>query len=176
MCCVCSTVFEFTAGQQRFFNGKGFATPKRCKDRKTNFKTKVRDLDQDPSYTIDCVGCEEEFDFTPRQQRFYRGKGFKDPVHCSACQKAKRELKKQWQSPRNGGMTLDDYYRKMERFYAYDTSTPCSFCDARGHDEDTCYKKKAATCQKCGKVGYAVGEGIGGAKGRKSSIVYACSC
>ena len=42
----------------------------------------------------------------------------------------------------------------------------CPFCLNCGHNERSCNIKKQATCNKCGKVGFADSEGFAQASGR----------
>ena len=40
---------------------------------------------------IKCQDCGEEFNFTERDQEFYKEKGFLPPKRCHFCRKARKE-------------------------------------------------------------------------------------
>lgn len=39
---------------------------------------------------IICKDCNEEFDFTEGEQKFFADKGFPAPIRCPECRKAKK--------------------------------------------------------------------------------------
>lgn len=49
---------------------------------------------------IICCDCGNEFDFTPRDQKFFAEKGFQDPKRCKSC----RFKKKQQRAEQEGGV------------------------------------------------------------------------
>lgn len=46
-----------------------------------------------PNQVIKCQDCGKEFNFTEKDQAFYREKGFLPPKRCSSCRKARKERK-----------------------------------------------------------------------------------
>ena len=53
---------------------------------------------------IKCQDCGENFDFTERDQEFYKEKGFLPPKRCHSCRKARKEryLNKEKEENYNG--------------------------------------------------------------------------
>lgn len=75
-CSDCGSEFVFTAGEQLFFQQKGFTnTPKRCKRCKAKRSTGAKPLHET---TVECAGCgiQTTVPFKPSQGR---------PVLCRAC-------------------------------------------------------------------------------------------
>ena len=42
------------------------------------------------SQTIQCKDCQQNFEFTEKEQKFYQKKGFVTPKRCKACRKIKK--------------------------------------------------------------------------------------
>ena len=40
---------------------------------------------------INCVDCSEEFEYSERDQEFYRERGFSNPKRCKACRTKKKD-------------------------------------------------------------------------------------
>lgn len=40
--------------------------------------------------TLVCVGCQDEFEFTERDQEFYEEKGYTPPKRCKTCRAKKK--------------------------------------------------------------------------------------
>jgi CxxC-x17-CxxC domain-containing protein len=77
VCEDCSNEFIFTAGEQEFFQAKGYTTePKRCKDCRR--KRREERGDRREMYPVVCSGCgkDTEVPFKPRGDR---------PVYCQQC-------------------------------------------------------------------------------------------
>lgn len=83
VCKDCGAEFIFTAGEQEFYNEKGFVNePQRCKacrDSRRNSGRPAREM-----YTAVCAECGQEakVPFQPRNDR---------PVYCSECFAKQRE-------------------------------------------------------------------------------------
>ena len=84
-CRDCSASFVFTAGEQEFFEQKGFANaPTRCADCRAKFKANNRGGGRRMSggpremHTTTCAGCgkDAQVPFVPRGDK---------PVYCSDC-------------------------------------------------------------------------------------------
>jgi len=50
---------------------------------------------------ITCVQCEEEFEFSTRQQEYFQDKGFDPPKRCPSCRKNKAKIM-EFQQKKNG--------------------------------------------------------------------------
>jgi hypothetical protein len=175
-CCDCGRNFTFSAGQQRFFQMKGFDDPLRCEACKKRKKNKI-DMNTDNSnysyystshqtqgdFTdtqVDCWQCGEQFIFSAGQQRFFREKGFDNPPRkCKKCKEAKKNKSGIYTST----WDVDFIYRQRRATMEKMNIPPCPFCKNRGHDESVCDIKKSATCPTCGEVGYANSRGFASA-------------
>lgn len=76
-CKDCGQDFVFTAGEQEFYDSKGFANePQRCKDCRDARKNSIKS-DREKFTTV-CASCGKEavVPFKPREDR---------PVYCSDC-------------------------------------------------------------------------------------------
>ena len=77
VCKDCGEEFVFTAGEQEFYESKGFVTePQRCKNCRMARKNNERANRE--MYTAVCASCgnEAKVPFKPREDR---------PVYCSEC-------------------------------------------------------------------------------------------
>lgn len=77
VCKDCGNEFIFTAGEQEFYNEKGFENePQRCKPCRDAKKNQVRS--QREMHVAICASCgkEAKVPFLPREDR---------PVYCSEC-------------------------------------------------------------------------------------------
>lgn len=77
ICKDCGNEFVFTAGEQEFYESKGFENePQRCKDCREARKTSIRS--ERKSFVTVCSSCGKEatVPFKPREDR---------PVYCSEC-------------------------------------------------------------------------------------------
>ncbi len=77
ICKECGNDFAFTAGEQEFYQEKGFVNePQRCKDCRTKRKTSARENQE--QFTAVCASCGSDatVPFKPREDR---------PVYCSEC-------------------------------------------------------------------------------------------
>jgi CxxC-x17-CxxC domain-containing protein len=74
----CGKDFTFTAGEQEFFDQKGFTPPRRCKDCRMAKKTAGRQFTK-----VTCASCgkETEVPFRPSGDR---------PVYCRDCFSAQK--------------------------------------------------------------------------------------
>lgn len=76
-CKDCGQEFVFTAGEQEFYDSKGFVNePQRCKECRVSRKNAAR-ADRE-MYTAVCASCGSQatIPFKPREDR---------PVYCSEC-------------------------------------------------------------------------------------------
>lgn len=76
-CKDCGQEFVFTAGEQEFYDSKGFVNePQRCKDCRVARKSAARASRE--MHTAVCASCGQEatIPFEPREDR---------PVYCSEC-------------------------------------------------------------------------------------------
>ena len=83
-CQDCGQEFAFTAGEQEFYQEKGFKNePKRCPDCRRARKRQKRDTGARKMYTINCAGCGQEASvpFEPRTGK---------PVYCRDCFESER--------------------------------------------------------------------------------------
>lgn len=48
-----------------------------------------------------CKECSKEFEITPGEQEFYKGKGWELPKRCADCRKKLRGKKKKKEAPAN---------------------------------------------------------------------------
>ena len=78
-CEECGKDFIFTAGEQEFYEEKGFTPPKRCPDCRAAKKAAGRQFTK-----VTCAGCgkETEVPFVPSGDR---------PVYCRECFEAQRQ-------------------------------------------------------------------------------------
>lgn len=78
-CEECGKDFTFTAGEQEFYEEKGFTPPKRCQDCRAAKKAAGRQFTK-----VTCAGCgkETEVPFVPSGDR---------PVYCRECFEAQRQ-------------------------------------------------------------------------------------
>jgi CxxC-x17-CxxC domain-containing protein len=77
VCKECGKEFIFTAGEQEFYNEKGFMNePQRCKDCRQSRKNAERPAKE--YFTATCAECgaEAKVPFKPRNDR---------PIYCSDC-------------------------------------------------------------------------------------------
>ena len=77
VCKDCGADFVFTAGEQEFYEEKGFQNePSRCKDCRVNRKNSLRS--EREMHTINCADCgaEAQVPFKPKNDK---------PVYCSEC-------------------------------------------------------------------------------------------
>ena len=82
-CKDCGADFTFTAGEQEFYDSKGFVNePQRCKECRDARKTALRG--EREMHTATCADCNTEckVPFKPREDR---------PVYCSDCFAKQRE-------------------------------------------------------------------------------------
>ena len=78
-CVDCGSDFEFTAGEQEFYQSKGLVnTPKRCPQCRTNRKRMSNKKPQKRLYDIVCSACgtEAQVPFRPSEDK---------PVYCRDC-------------------------------------------------------------------------------------------
>ena len=81
-CQNCGQEFVFTAGEQKFYQDKGFEPPKRCpecrKKRKSPGSYKDEKKPQGGLYTIECAQCKKtsQVPFQPRSNK---------PIYCAQC-------------------------------------------------------------------------------------------
>lgn len=89
-CSDCGCKFVFSAEEQEFYAEKGFATPKRCSNCRSNRK-KQRPGFAKKRYTIICskCGCETTVPFKPREDK---------EVYCSECYAAMKDSGQEMQS------------------------------------------------------------------------------
>ena len=83
VCKECGNEFVFTAGEQEFYESKGFTNePQRCKSCRN--ARKMGDRGQREMYVATCAECggEARIPFRPREDR---------AVYCSECFSKKRE-------------------------------------------------------------------------------------
>ncbi|MFI3325740.1 MAG: zinc-ribbon domain containing protein [Clostridia bacterium] len=76
-CKECGAEFVFTAGEQEFYQSKGFVNePQRCKSCRANRKASTRT--EREQFTATCASCggQATVPFKPREDR---------PVYCSEC-------------------------------------------------------------------------------------------
>ena len=76
-CKDCGEDFVFTAGEQEFYESKGFVNePQRCKDCRAAKKASMRENRE--MYTAVCAACgkEAKVPFVPKNDK---------PVYCSEC-------------------------------------------------------------------------------------------
>lgn len=83
ICQDCGREFAFSAGEQKFYQEKGFEPPKRCPDcrkKRKNPSTDKESYQQDDSsfYKITCAECKKvsQIPFRPRSN---------DPIYCADC-------------------------------------------------------------------------------------------
>ena len=78
-CEECGKDFTFTAGEQEFYEEKGFTPPKRCQDCRAAKKAAGRQFTK-----VTCAGCgkETEVPFVPSGDR---------PVYCRECFEAQKQ-------------------------------------------------------------------------------------
>jgi len=78
-CEECGKDFTFTAGEQEFYEEKGFTPPKRCPDCRAAKKAAGRQFTK-----VTCAGCgkETEVPFVPSGDR---------PVYCRECFEAQKQ-------------------------------------------------------------------------------------
>lgn len=83
MCSDCGAPFTFTAGEQEFYQKRGFKnTPKRCVNCRDNRKPRGggrgRSSHKEKTYTATCAKCgvEAQVPFPPSPDK---------PLYCSAC-------------------------------------------------------------------------------------------
>lgn len=77
VCKECGKEFVFSAGEQEFYQERGFQNePKRCKECRDRFKASRQG--SRPTYNTTCAACggEARVPFEPREDR---------PVYCSEC-------------------------------------------------------------------------------------------
>lgn len=81
-CQDCGQEFAFSAGEQKFYQEKGFDPPKRCpncrKKRKTPGTDTVTPVQSSGFYDIKCASCGKtsQVPFKPRSN---------DPIYCAEC-------------------------------------------------------------------------------------------
>jgi len=83
MCQDCDNEFVFTAGEQEFYQEKGFQNePKRCPECRKSRKRQRRDTSR-KLYTVICADCgtETQVPFEPRTGK---------PVYCRDCFEASK--------------------------------------------------------------------------------------
>lgn len=83
VCKDCGNEFVFTAGEQEFYDSKGFTNePQRCKSCRDTKKRQNREARE--MYTATCASCgnEARVPFKPRGDR---------PIYCSECFSKMRE-------------------------------------------------------------------------------------
>lgn len=77
ICKDCGQEFVFTAGEQEFYDSKGFVNePQRCLDCRNNRKQAIRAGREQHIATCASCGGEAKVPFKPREDR---------PVYCSDC-------------------------------------------------------------------------------------------
>lgn len=77
ICKDCGEEFIFTAGEQEFYDSKGFVNePQRCKDCRDKRKQSIRSDREMHVATCASCGKEAKIPFKPREDR---------PVYCSEC-------------------------------------------------------------------------------------------
>ena len=84
VCKDCGNEFVFTAGEQEFYDSKGFTNePQRCKSCRNAKKMQDRGGSRE-MYSATCAACgsEAKIPFKPREDR---------PVYCSECSSKMRE-------------------------------------------------------------------------------------
>jgi hypothetical protein len=47
-----------------------------------------------PARNLKCVDCGEWFEFSERDQEFFKSKGFEDPRRCKLCREAKKQARR----------------------------------------------------------------------------------
>ena len=136
---------------------------------------------------ITCRDCSTSFHHGGSEQRFFEQKGFNPPIACKSCrairkgdprQQALRKLRKD--VDKAGGFIHDlnahrNARNRIEDEFP-DKRPKCLFCLNRGHNERACNIKQQATCNKCGKVGFADSEGFAQASGRNNVGKTSCGC
>lgn len=77
VCKDCGEEFVFTAGEQEFYESKGFVNePQRCKNCRMSRKNNDRSTKEMFTATCASCGCGAKVPFKPREDR---------PVYCSEC-------------------------------------------------------------------------------------------
>ena len=91
VCVDCGGEFIFTAGEQEFFNSRGFVNdPKRCQSCRSNRRSEQRGFSGEREmFQIECAECgvEATVPFRPRGDR---------PVYCSDCFSRQRNAASQY--------------------------------------------------------------------------------
>lgn len=85
-CRNCGTIFTMSPAEQKFYQSKGFALPKRCKPCREQRGSMLE---------LTCVDCGKEFRLSPTEQEFFNKQGLHYPKRCSSCRKFKRERNKE---------------------------------------------------------------------------------
>lgn len=84
-CQDCGQDFPFSAGEQKFYEEKGFDPPKRCpqcrkkrRSSQTNDSTTPQSSNDGGMHTIECADCKKtsQVPFTPRSSK---------PIYCAEC-------------------------------------------------------------------------------------------
>ncbi|KAJ1492600.1 putative zinc-binding domain-containing protein [Baffinella frigidus] len=83
-CRDCHKGFLFTAGEQHFYESKGFSPPIRCSDCRSRAKAK-QDMAKQGGTFIPCRDCKREFCFTENQQQRHADNRKPPPIRCSEC-------------------------------------------------------------------------------------------
>lgn len=86
VCERCGEEFEMSPAEQKFYIGKGYRFPKRCKN--------CRDLRRDVEVLI-CKDCNSEFTLSRLEKERYDELGMSYPKRCKKCRAFKREHNKE---------------------------------------------------------------------------------
>jgi len=133
------------AGAEKQANGAEKPTKKPAPGNKSEKKAEATG----PSETLQCVTCNQGFEFSAEEKAFFVGKGFEPPKRCKDCRvKAKAERK----TTREGKPRVC-FNCKKEGHYVSDCPDPvkCINCGDGGHGIKDCPKPKVCRAFKAGE-------------------------
>jgi len=114
---------------------------------------------------LKCFDCNQSFEFTAGEQKFYRQKGFTPPNRCVRWKSAKKEYHQ----------NIADGFKNHCIGAVPKNAVICSWCGNPCHSEKNCRWKQQATCNKCHKIGSP--GSVGFASGIRTNTVHmACDC
>jgi transcription elongation factor Elf1 len=128
-CKRCGSSFEFSEGEQRFYHSKGLNFPTYCATCRSHRKQEKEKLERIPSEYITCKSCGRRFEFTARDQQFFRQKGYSKPTTCKSCLQRQKEsvsdindvynqLRHAMEERHNWGERMNDYWRDVNNGYS----------------------------------------------------------
>jgi DNA-directed RNA polymerase subunit RPC12/RpoP len=81
-CIDCGKEFDFSPAEQKFYESRGFDTPKRCPECRDKRKQTV---------DIECVDCGKTFQMRLTEKEYYEKNGLYIPKRCPSCRELKRK-------------------------------------------------------------------------------------